>query len=133
MTLADITAHLDVQDVVTSVDWYRHTLGFTLEACTGEPLQDAEVRREDVRIALHGLRGPVLQPDGLAPPTAKAASIEVDGLETLRALYERARITGAFISRRIESRPWGAWVFVMRDLDGNLLMLSAPQRPGENV
>ncbi|MFN7287500.1 MAG: VOC family protein [Burkholderiales bacterium] len=127
MTPTAIAAHLDVHDVGSSVDWFRHTLGFTLHSCTGEPPHYAEIRRDAVRIALHGLRGPVLADDSRAHQGVKAASIEVDRLDILRELYERARITGAFISRRIEARPWGVWAFVMRDLDGNLLMLSAPQ------
>lgn len=129
MTLTSIAAHLYVQDVSASVDWFRHTLGFSLEACTGEPPYYAEVRRDAARIALRCVSGPVFHGDVRERQELMAASIEVDHLDTLRELYERARITGAFISRKIEAKPWGAWVFVMRDLDGNLLLISAPQTP----
>lgn len=127
MPLPPMAAHLYVQDVAASIDWFRHTLGFTLEVCAGEPPYAAEVRRDAARIALRSVSGPVLHGDVLARQELTAASIEVDHLDTLRDLYERARITGAFISRKIEAKPWGAWVFVMRDLDGNLLLISAPQ------
>lgn len=127
MTLTSIAAHLYVQDVRASIDWFRHSLGFTLEACAGEPPYYAEVRRDAVRIALRCVTGPVFNGDVRDRQELMAASIEVDHLETLKELYERARLTGAFISRKIEAKPWGAWVFVMRDLDGNLLLISAPQ------
>jgi uncharacterized glyoxalase superfamily protein PhnB len=129
MTLTCIAAHLYVQDVSASIDWFRHTLGFSLEACAGEPPDYAEVRRDATRITLRCVSGPVFHGDGRERQELMAASIEVDHLDTLRELYERARITGAFISRKIEAKPWGAWVFVMRDLDGNLLLISAPQTP----
>jgi len=127
MTLTSIAAHLYVQDVRASIDWFRHSLGFTLEACAGEPPYYAEVRRDAARIALRCVTGPVFNGDVRDRQELMAASIEVDHLETLTELYERARLTGAFISRKIEAKPWGAWVFVMRDLDGNLLLISAPQ------
>jgi len=127
MTLTSIAAHLYVQYVRASIDWFRHSLGFTLEACVGEPPYYAEVRRDAARIALRCVTGPVFNGDVRDRQELMAASIEVDHLETLKELYERARLTGAFISRKIEAKPWGAWVFVMRDLDGNLLLLSAPQ------
>ena len=127
MTLTSIAAHLYVQDVRASIDWFRHSLGFTLEACEGEPPHYAEVRRDAARIALRCVTGPVFNGDVRDRQELMAASIEVDHLETLKELYERARLTGAFISRKIEAKPWGAWVFVMRDLDGNLLLISAPQ------
>ncbi len=73
------------------------------------------------------MSGLAVNDEGRERQEQRAASIEVDHLDTLRELYERARITGAFISRKIEAKPWGAWVFVMRDLDGNLLLISAPQ------
>ena len=110
-----------------SIDWFRHSLGFTLEACAGEPPYYAEVRRDAARIALRCVTGPVFNGDVRDRQELMAASIEVDHLETLKELYERARLTGAFISRKIEAKPWGAWVFVMRDLDGNLLLNPAPQ------
>jgi uncharacterized glyoxalase superfamily protein PhnB len=127
MTLTSIDAHLSVQDVRASVDWFRHVLGFRLETCAGEPPDYAEIRRCATRIALRGITGPGLTANVIEGQEPMAASIELDDLQTLQDLYERARITGAFISRKIEAKPWGAWVFVMRDLDGNLLLLSAPQ------
>jgi uncharacterized glyoxalase superfamily protein PhnB len=120
-------AHLDVDDVAASIDWFRHTLGFDLEACEGSPPHHAALRRATTCIILRRLSPTLLQSEAAARQAPSAAAIEVDRLETLRELYERARITGAFISRKIEPKPWGAWVFLMRDLDGNLLLLSAPQ------
>jgi uncharacterized glyoxalase superfamily protein PhnB len=127
MALTSTIAPLYVQDVRASIDWFRHSLGFTLEAYEGEPPHYAEVRRDAARIALRCVTNPVFNGDARDRQEQTAASIEVDHLETLKELYERARLTGAFISRKIEAKPWGAWVFVMRDLDGNLLLISAPQ------
>jgi uncharacterized glyoxalase superfamily protein PhnB len=120
-------AHLQVSDVAASIDWFRHTLGFTLDACAGELPYSANIRRDATRISLRCMSGLAVNDEGRERQEQRAASIEVDHLDTLRELYERARITGAFISRKIEAKPWGAWVFVMRDLDGNLLLISAPQ------
>ena len=127
MTLSAIAAPLDVQDVRASIDWFRQVLGFSLETCEGEPPRSAHVRRGAARIALRGVAYLSVHGEERLGQERKAASIEVDRLETLQELYERARLSGAFISRKIEAKPWGAWVFLMRALDGNLLLISAPQ------
>lgn len=133
MPLVSSATHLYVFDIERSCALYERALGFRTVVCEGVPPHYAELERDAVRIALRCVKSPIYARDDREQQELLAVSIETESLEQLQAIYDHALRHGGRIRRPIEARAWGAWIFIMRDLDGNMLLFSAPRREGERV
>ena len=119
-------AQLFVFDVEKSCAHFERALGFSFIRWTGVPPHYAELRRDAAHITLRSLRTASDGRDEREHQELQALSIELDSLDELKAVYDHALKNGGRIRRPIEARAWGAWIFTLRDLDGNMLLLSAP-------
>lgn len=122
------SARLYVHDVEASCAWLARTLGFETQQREGSPVPHvATVARDGMQLTLRWLRNPALGRDEREQQDLNAVNIELDSLAELQTLFDHASTHGARIRRPIESRPWGVWTFVMRDLDNNLFLVTAPR------
>ena len=122
------SARLYVHDVEASCAWLERALGFEVQQREGSPVPHlATVSRDALQLTLQWLRNPMLGRDEREQQDLNAVNIELDSLAELQTLFDHASTHGARIRRPIESRPWGVWTFVMRDLDNNLFLVTAPR------
>jgi len=117
---------LRVFDVDASCRYFERSLGLITHSRTGVPPHRAELRRDALNLTLIGVRGPGHRDDDLEQHHLRAILIEADTEDALRALFEHAGAHGARMRQPLQTRPWGVLTFVMKDLDGNLLLCSAP-------
>lgn len=116
-------------DVPKAIDYYTARLGF--ECAWQMPPNDesdqtefACVKLGDAEILL-GVTAGFVQPEDLS---RRGIGIQIyislpDALD-INAIYEKAKVSGAHITREIETRPWGERAFNVRDLDGYNLMIA---------
>ena len=109
---------LFVTDIVASCDWYESRLGFAMAFLYGEPPFYGQVSRGGARLNLRQLDAMPYQGDIREREQLLAAYIPV---ANVAALFEECRLAGADLQQKLETKPWGAQEFVVRDPDGNLL------------
>lgn len=128
--LLGATPQLFIADLPASCDFVGETLGFTVEFTYGEPPVYGQVARDGSRLALRRVDRPILAGINAAmavDPDMLAAALTVDDV---KALYQEFKASGAVFHQALRTEAWGARTFVVRDLDGNLLLFagSAGQR-----
>lgn len=115
---------LFVSDITASCSFFTRKLGFALEFVYGEPPFYAQVKRGGAQIALRHVDRPVLDKIATAMKAdvdMLAASISVDDIQ---ALYREFQTIGVAFHQELRGEPWGAHTFIVRDLDGNLLLFA---------
>lgn len=109
---------LPVRDVRKAAEWYRDTLGFTVDFIWGDPAEHARVIAVD-HAARVGIQLSQSSVDTSRMQKAGWIMIHVGaGIETL---YEEYRSRGVAIGREIGTRPWGMIDFDIVDPDGNTI------------
>jgi len=124
LSALSLEASLTVADVRRSADWYRDTLGFTIdrEFARDGRLLAVSLRADAVRLL-------VTQDDGArGTDRVKGAgfSLQITTPQNVDAIAERARRAGA----TLDSEPadvWGVRGFRLRDPDGFRLTISSPR------
>lgn len=117
-----------VEDVSRAAAWYRHVLGFEVDAW-GEPATYAVARRDGVAVHLSPA------PEGGLP----ASNAEVDlwdacfECEGVDALCAEFRGRGARIGRPPTTRPYAMRDFDVHDLDGYVLCFAEEAEPDPGV
>jgi len=108
-----------VTDVRAACDFYAGTLGFAVVFTYGQPPFYAQVGRDQARLNLRRVQGPVFAP-GFREREADvlAATVVVDDP---KALFLELRAAGAPFHQALRTEPWGARTFIIRDPDGNLI------------
>jgi|SRR5687767_881162 len=122
--LINATPQLLVSDIIASCDFFTRVLGFGLEFVYGEPPFYAQVIRDGASLALRHVDRPVMETLAEAMKAdidMLAASISVDDVQ---ALYLEFEATGVAFHQELRTEPWGARTFIVRDLDGNLLLFA---------
>ena len=115
---------LFVSDIAASCAYFTDRLGFTLEFVYGEPPFYAQVTRGGAQVALRHVDRPVLDKIAVAMKAdvdMLAASISVDDVQ---ALYREFQTAGVTFHQELRKEEWGARTFIVRDLDGNLLLFA---------
>jgi catechol 2,3-dioxygenase-like lactoylglutathione lyase family enzyme len=112
---------LFVSDVRASCAFFEHTLGFSVVFTHGDPPFYGQVARDDVRLNLRLVCEPVYAGDVREREQLLAAAITV---ADVKALYTELNAAGAEFQQPLRRQPWGAMQFVVRDLDGNLILFS---------
>ena len=112
--LLRIAPELPVQNLESSLDYYRQRLGF--EVVPAMPSGDyAIVERDEVAIHLFERSG------------EKAAPVAIHiFVEDLEGLHEDLTGRGAHITQHIERKPWGNRDFRVRDDAGNEIKFTEP-------
>jgi catechol 2,3-dioxygenase-like lactoylglutathione lyase family enzyme len=105
-----------VVNVQASAEFFRDTLGFSIDFLHGHPPFYGAVSRDGACLHLKFVHEPVLvvgthDRDGLI-----MAFIEV---ENVKALYAKYLAAGVTFEQKLKRQAWGGRDFIVRDLDGN--------------
>jgi catechol 2,3-dioxygenase-like lactoylglutathione lyase family enzyme len=105
-----------VANVQASAEFFRDTLGFSIDFLHGHPPFYGAVSRDSACVHLKFVHEPVFaigthDRDGLI-----VAFIEV---ENVKALYAEYLAAGVKLDQKLKKQAWGGRDFIVRDLDGN--------------
>src|SRR5215469_3850647 len=122
-TLTAAEPQLYVRDIAASCEFYSRILGFSVAFTYGEWY--AQVVRDHARLNLRQVDDPVIDPVRRDREELLAASITMADAEPLFREYQRA---GVDFAQPLETAPWGARTFIVRDVDGNLILFAGHGR-----
>ena len=112
---------LYVRDVAASSEFYSTMLGFSVAFVYGEPPFYGQVVRGGARLNLRHVDEPVVDPARREAEQLLSASITLEDARPIFAEYEKA---GVEFVQPLQTEPWGAQTFIVRDPDGNLLLFA---------
>jgi catechol 2,3-dioxygenase-like lactoylglutathione lyase family enzyme len=119
-------AELFVTDIKASCDFFTQRLGFSIVFVYGEPPFYAQVKRDRGLLNLKHMDAPVIDPKLRDRESLLSADMGVDTHEELKQLYLEFQAAGVTFFQTLRKEPWGASTFIVRDLDGNLLLFAGP-------
>jgi len=123
--LSGFSAQLYVADIDAACAFYAR-LGFATTFTHGDPPFYGQVARDGARLDLRKVCEPVFVGDVREREQLLAASIALASAADLRRLFADWQAAGIPFFQAIRQQPWGALTFIVRDPDGNLLLLAAP-------
>jgi|SRR5215469_9291780 len=123
-TLTAAEPQLYVRDIAASCEFYSRMLGFSVAFTYGDPPFYAQVVRDHARLNLRRVDDPMID---LRRDREQllAASITMADAEPLFREYQQA---GVDFAQPLETAPWGARTFIVRDVDGNLILFAGHGR-----
>jgi catechol 2,3-dioxygenase-like lactoylglutathione lyase family enzyme len=108
-----------VEDVFSSAEYYRDTLGFSFDTFFGDPPSFVMLRRDGIVVMLKQLPGATSQAADVGPPAFLDAYFWVDDLD---ALADELRQRGADFAVGPTERPiYHGRDLYIRDCDGRVL------------
>ncbi|WP_412535165.1 VOC family protein [Mesorhizobium sp. BAC0120] len=110
-----------VTDIEASCDFYAAKLGFSIAFTYGNPPFFGQVQRDGAKLNLRRVKAPVIEPQLRDTEDLLSAVITLDDAKPLFLEYQRS---GAEFHQALRTEPWGARTFVVRDLDGNLILFA---------
>jgi uncharacterized glyoxalase superfamily protein PhnB len=117
---------LFVADLKVSCDFFMQKLGFAVVFVYGEPPFYGQVMRDGARLNLRCVGAPVFDIARRERESLLSASMTVDVTAGIERLYAEFAPTGVSFHQTLETQPWGAKDFIVRDPDGNLLHFAGP-------
>ena len=117
---------LFVVDIKACCDFFTAKLGFTVAFTYGEPPFYAQVTRDGARLNLRCVEAAVIDPGLRDREQLLAASLTVATAEEIKQLFLEFQAAGVTFFQMLKREPWGARDFIVRDLDGNLLLFAGP-------
>jgi uncharacterized glyoxalase superfamily protein PhnB len=117
---------LFVADFARARDFYVTTLGFKLEFAYGAPPYYGLVSRGAARLTLRLVKEPVFTGDIREREQLLAASLTLGAAADIKALYDGWAKAGVPMFQPLRTEPWGARTFILRDSDGNLVLVASP-------
>jgi catechol 2,3-dioxygenase-like lactoylglutathione lyase family enzyme len=120
-TLLAAEPQLFVTDIAASTEFYSAKLGFAVAFTYGEPPFYGQVFRDGARLNLRCLPKPIIDPRLRDSEHLLSASITLDDAKPLFLEFQAA---GVEFHQALKTEPWGARTFIVRDLDGNLILFS---------
>jgi len=112
---------LYVRDIAVSTEFYVQRLGFSLAFSWGEPPFYAQVFRDGARLNLRCVDAPVIDRRLRDAEQLLAATITLEDAKPLFLEYQASAVEFA---EPLQSQPWGARTFIVRDPDGNLILFA---------
>jgi catechol 2,3-dioxygenase-like lactoylglutathione lyase family enzyme len=110
-----------VTDIKSSCDFYTAKLGFAVAFTYGEPPFYGQVQRDDARLNLRRVEAPVIDPQLRDREDLLSAVIT---LADAKPLFLEYQASGVDFHQRLRTERWGAHTFIVRDLDGNLILFA---------
>ena len=110
-----------VTDIKASCDFYTAKLGFSVVFTYGEPPFYGQVQRDGAKLNLRRVEAPVIDPQLRDSEDLVSAAITLDDAKPLFLEYQAS---GVDFHQRLRIEPWGARTFIVRDLDGNLILFA---------
>ena len=117
---------LFVADINASSDFFVSKLGFAVAFTYGEPPFYGQVRRDGARINLRCVDRPVIDPELRDREQLLSAALTVATSEEIKQLFLEFQAAGVCFFQTLRREPWGARNFIIRDIDGNLLLFAGP-------
>lgn len=117
---------LFVADIRASCDFFTQKLGFSVAFTYGEPPFYGQVKRDGARINLRCVNAPVIDPELRDREELLAAALTVATTEEIKQLFLEFQAAGVSFFQALKRQPWDARNFIVRDLDGNLLLFAGP-------
>ena len=112
-----------VLDVQASADFFRATLGFSIDFLHGQPAFYGSVSRDGACVHLKFVHERVLAVGAQDRDGLITAFIEV---ENVKALYAEYVTAGATFDQKLKKQAWGGRDFIVRDPDGNGICFVGP-------
>ncbi len=122
MTLGAAEPQLFVADVEASLEFFTRKLGFRVGFSYGDPPFYAQVVRDGVKLNLRQVDSPVFDPERREHDRLLSATITLDDAPALFVEFQNA---GVECAQPLQTEPWGAQTFIVRDPDGNLLLFAS--------
>jgi uncharacterized glyoxalase superfamily protein PhnB len=105
-----------VANVQSSAEFFRDTLGFSIDFLHGQPAFYAAVSRDEACVHLKFVHEPMLAPRAQDKDGFITALIQV---ENVKALYAEYVTAGATFDQKLKKQAWGGRDFIVRGPDGN--------------
>jgi catechol 2,3-dioxygenase-like lactoylglutathione lyase family enzyme len=112
-----------VANVEASADFFKNTLGFSIDFLHGDPPFYGSVSRDGACVHLKFVHEPVLTVGAQDQDEFIVAFIEV---ENVKALYAEYVTASAIFDQKLKKQAWGGRDFIVRDPDGNGLCFAGP-------
>jgi catechol 2,3-dioxygenase-like lactoylglutathione lyase family enzyme len=107
-----------VANVQASAEFFRDTLGFSIDFLHGRPPFYGAVSRDGACVHLKFVHEPVFAIGTQDREGLIMAFIEVENVKALYASYVAAGVT---FEQKLRKQAWGGRDFIVRDLDGNAI------------
>ena len=114
---------ISVVNVQASAEFFRDTLGFSIDFLHGHPPFYGSVSRDGACVHLKFVHEPVLAVGAQDRDGFITAFIEV---ENVKALYAEYVAAGATFDQKLKKQAWGGRDFIVRDADGNGICFVGP-------
>jgi catechol 2,3-dioxygenase-like lactoylglutathione lyase family enzyme len=124
--LTSVAAHLYVRDLQASTEFFAAKLGFTIDFVYGDPPFYGQVSRDEARLALRSMDDPVFAGELREQECLLSASITLARAEEIAQLFLDFQAAGVPLAQPLRNERWGAKTFIVRDLDGNLILFAGP-------
>jgi catechol 2,3-dioxygenase-like lactoylglutathione lyase family enzyme len=124
--IAGAEPQLFVADIRASCDFFVRKLGFAIAFTYGEPPYYAQVKRDGARLNLRCVAQPAIDAALRDREELLSASITVATAEAIKQLFLEFQSAGVTFAQTLQPKPWGARDFIIRDIDGNLLLFAGP-------
>jgi catechol 2,3-dioxygenase-like lactoylglutathione lyase family enzyme len=124
--LTSVSAQLFVSNIEASCEFFTGKLGFVADFTYGDPPFYAQVSCDNARLSLRHMDEPVFAGDVREREDLLSATITLDSLNGIRELFRAYQAAGVSFHQTLRSEPWGATTFIVRDLDGNLILFAGP-------
>lgn len=117
---------LFVVDMKAACGFFTGKLGFDLVFTYGEPPFYAQVKRDGACLNLRCVDRAVIDPEYRDGEELLAAALTVATADEIKQLFIEFQAAGVTFFQPLKRQPWGAKNFIIRDLDGNLLLFAGP-------
>jgi uncharacterized glyoxalase superfamily protein PhnB len=117
---------LFVADVTASCAFFASRLGFSIVFTYGEPPYYAQVGRDGAALNLRRVKGAAIDPLLRDREELLSASITLASAAEITQLARDFQEAGVDFAQTLAKKPWGALDFIVRDIDGNLLLFAGP-------
>jgi catechol 2,3-dioxygenase-like lactoylglutathione lyase family enzyme len=104
-----------VANVQASAEFFRDTLGFSIDFLHGHPPFYAAVSRDGACVHLKFVHEPVFA----IGPHDRGLIMAFIEVENVKALYGQYLAAGVRFDQKLKKQAWGGRDFIVRDLDGN--------------
>lgn len=106
--------------------FFARKLGFAVAFTYGEPPFYAQVVRDAARLNLRHMDRPVIDAGLRDREELLSATLTVESAEDIEALFVEFGTSGVTFFQTLKRQPWDALDFIVRDIDGNLLLFAGP-------
>jgi catechol 2,3-dioxygenase-like lactoylglutathione lyase family enzyme len=125
-TLTAAAPQLFVADIEQSCDFFTQKLGFSLVFVHGQPPFYAQVKRDAAVLNLRSVDSPVMDPARTARESLLSVSLTVAMTGEIAHLFAEFQAASVVFHQELQDEPWSAKDFIVKDLDGNLLLFAGP-------